>query len=424
MPIKIHHGPNGSYKTSGAVWDDAVVAMKAGRVLITNVRGMSTERCLALLPDLPESFELININTQTVEGLHQARTWFHWAPKDAFLIFDEPQTIFLKKWSDKALEQFDFPGGPDAANAADRPTDFLDAWTRHRHWNWDVVLCTPNIRYLRDDIRQTSETAYLHTNLGILGQAIKFLLRADYKEVMHNAQDNKPSSDGKNIVHFRKIDKRVFQLYDSTATGEHRDTFTGQSLLGSPKVVLPVGFLAVVLAVMYQRTGFSLATDGLHGSQATQAVQAAPPAVEVPASAPADLVGNDFPDAVSDGDDSSVGQLTGPFSGVTLTIKACLHNERVGVICMYQAERAGKTFTLKTVDLKSAGYQVVNYGLCAAEITYRGSTFTAVCSGEAYGGRADERSSERGGEAGVAPASQPASSRLTVVNSGKPGHMW
>ncbi|WP_147476575.1 zonular occludens toxin domain-containing protein, partial [Pseudomonas savastanoi] len=22
MAIKIHHGPNGSYKTSGAVWDD------------------------------------------------------------------------------------------------------------------------------------------------------------------------------------------------------------------------------------------------------------------------------------------------------------------------------------------------------------------------------------------------------------------
>lgn len=424
MPIKIHHGPNGSYKTSGAVWDDAVTAMKAGRVIITNVRGMSTERCLSLFPDLPDTFELIRIDTETTEGLNLARTWFHWAPRDAFLIFDEPQTIFLKKWSDKAIEQFDFPGGPDAAQAADRPCDFLDAWTRHRHWNWDVVLCTPNIRYLRDDIRQTSEMAYLHTNLGVLGQAIKILLRADYKEVMHNAQDNRPSADGKNIVHFRKIDKRVFELYDSTATGQHRDTFTGQSLLGSPKVLLPVGFLALVLAFMYQRTGFSLATNGLSAAETAAASKVVLQPPQVPVEAPASVVVNDFPDALSDGSDSASGQLTGPFSGVTLSIKGCLHNERQGVMCLYQAQHAGKTFTLKTVDLKAAGYKVVNYGLCAAEISHGASTFTAVCSGESYAGRAEERSSERGSEAGVAPASQSSSSRLTVVNSGKPGHLW
>lgn len=424
MPIKIHHGPNGSYKTSGAVWDDAVLAMKAGRVIITNVRGMSTERCLALFPDLPDTFELIRIDTETVDGLKQARTWFQWAPRDAFLIFDEPQTIFLKKWSDKALEQFDFPGGPDAAKAADRPCDFLDAWTRHRHWNWDVVLCTPNIRYLRDDIRHTSEMAYLHTNLGVLGQAMKILLRADYKEVMHNAQDNRPSADGKNIVHFRKIDKRVFKLYDSTATGQHRDTFTGQSLLGSPKILLPVGFLAVVLAVMYQRTGFSLASDGIVTHDMQQAAQVvSEPAQGRSKTTPA-VVRDDVRLAVPDGPDSSSGELAGPFAGASLTIKACLHSERTGVLCIYQAERNGKTFTLKTLDLKLAGYQVVNFGLCAAEIRYRGKTFTAVCSGESYAGRAEERYAKRGGEAGVAPASQSSSSRLTVVESGKPGHLW
>ncbi|HEP9310628.1 TPA: hypothetical protein VDV39_005850, partial [Pseudomonas aeruginosa] len=27
MSIKIHHGPNGSYKTSGAIQDDAVPAL-------------------------------------------------------------------------------------------------------------------------------------------------------------------------------------------------------------------------------------------------------------------------------------------------------------------------------------------------------------------------------------------------------------
>lgn len=39
VSIKIHHGPNGSNKTSGARQDDAVPALKDGRVIITNIRG-------------------------------------------------------------------------------------------------------------------------------------------------------------------------------------------------------------------------------------------------------------------------------------------------------------------------------------------------------------------------------------------------
>lgn len=127
MAIKIHHGPNGSYKTSGAVWDDAVPAAKDGRLIITNIRGMSSERFHEVFPDLPDSFELQYINHETQAGMDQIRTWFQWAPRNAFLIFDEAQTLFPKKWSDKNLEKFDYPGGMDAANAADRPMNFLDA---------------------------------------------------------------------------------------------------------------------------------------------------------------------------------------------------------------------------------------------------------------------------------------------------------
>ena len=91
MAIKIHHGPNGSYKTSGAVWDDAVPAAKSGRLIVTNIRGMSEDRFRALFPDLPDSFELEYINHETQDGMDRIRTWFQWAPRDAFLIFDEAQ---------------------------------------------------------------------------------------------------------------------------------------------------------------------------------------------------------------------------------------------------------------------------------------------------------------------------------------------
>ncbi|HEJ4774917.1 TPA: hypothetical protein SMR50_006419, partial [Pseudomonas aeruginosa] len=50
MAIKIHHGPNGSYKTSGAIQDDLIPAIKKGRVIITNVRGLTRERIFQVMP--------------------------------------------------------------------------------------------------------------------------------------------------------------------------------------------------------------------------------------------------------------------------------------------------------------------------------------------------------------------------------------
>ncbi|EHS33068.1 zonular occludens toxin domain-containing protein, partial [Pseudomonas aeruginosa] len=169
MSIKIHHGPNGSYKTSGAIQDDAVPALKDGRVIITNVRGFTLERAYQVFPDLPNTAEIINLDLESLEDLEKMRTWFQWAPRGAFLIFDETQLLFPKSWREKDLERFDYPGGPEAAHAADRPMGWLDAWTRHRHFNWDIVLTTPNISYIRDDIRMTCEMAYKHSNLAVIG---------------------------------------------------------------------------------------------------------------------------------------------------------------------------------------------------------------------------------------------------------------
>ncbi|EPS2478353.1 zonular occludens toxin domain-containing protein, partial [Pseudomonas aeruginosa] len=113
MSIKIHHGPNGSYKTSGAIQDDAVPALKDGRVIITNVRGFTLERAYQVFPDLPNTAEIINLDLESLEDLEKMRTWFQWAPRGAFLIFDETQLLFPKSWREKDLERFDYPGGPE-----------------------------------------------------------------------------------------------------------------------------------------------------------------------------------------------------------------------------------------------------------------------------------------------------------------------
>ncbi|WP_268796407.1 zonular occludens toxin domain-containing protein [Pseudomonas huanghezhanensis] len=260
MAIKIHHGPNGSYKTSGAVWDDAVPAAKEGRLIITNVRGMSRDRFEALFDDLPDTFDVLFISHESTEGMERIRTWFQWAPRNAFLIFDEAQVIFPSKWTSKEVERFNYPGGPDKAKLDDKPTDWLSAWTMHRHFNWDVILTMPNIKYLHTDIRNTSEAAYQHSNLMLLGKWTKKLVQKDYKEAMHSAQENKAPTDGSNIVQLRKIDVRVFSLYDSTATGLHRDTMAGKNALASPRVLVLAVWPHLLSGVFFTLTTEILST--------------------------------------------------------------------------------------------------------------------------------------------------------------------
>lgn len=389
MSIKIHHGPNGAFKTSGALQDDIIPSIKQGRMIITNVRGFTIDRALAEFPDAPDSLEVLNINTDTSQGLDQARTWFQWAPKGAHIVFDEAQKLFPLSWSDAYLRKFDFEGGPDAAEAADRPADWLDAWTRHRHWNWDVVLTTPNIRYIRNDIRFTCESAFLHYNLGALG----WLWRGKYKETMHSAQDNKPDSDA--LIVTKRISKTTFRLYESTATGQVQDTIAGTNILRNPRIL---GLTAIGCGALYMAlssNGGSLIPDLTNQSGAV--VASPPPAQSAPVrDAPAaDLAGGDGGDGLDHPDDFVVAQ--NPFQGRTITIKASMRMDSQGTVYLFDISNPDKrTFVQTSRDMVAVGYKIRSRGLCAADLIYDDKVMTVVCSGAPPGVGPERLGSERG----------------------------
>lgn len=404
MAIKIHHGPNGSYKTSGAVWDDAVPAAKAGRMIVTNIRGMSSEKFHSLFPDLPDTFDLLYIDHESQEGMERIRTWFHWVPRNAFMIFDEAQTLFPQKWTDKVLDRFDFPGGMDAAKAADRPMNFLDAWTRHRHWNWDIILTTPNIKYVHTDIRQTSEAAYQHSNLMLLGKWLKFLVAKDYKEAMHSAQENRAPTDGSNIVALRKIDKRVFKLYDSTATGQHRDTMAGKNALASPRVVILLGVLVAIFGTIYWRNGASAFSNPLSvGSPKPVAPVSQAPVPQGPAKAP-----NVAPDILPNKQVVPLPSVTSdPFGSYEIVIKGSITSETRGTIFVFELSKGDRSFTQTTRDMLAAGYAIFPHGGCVAELHYRGEQRTVACLGSSSSGGGEKwlGAERRAAAAGPNPSS-------------------
>jgi len=409
MAIKIHHGPNGSYKTSGAVWDDAVPAARAGRLIVTNVRGMSRERFENLFDDLPSTFDVEFIDFESEIGLERIRTWFQWVPRNAFMIFDEAQTLFPQKWNDKYLERFDFPGGPDAAKLADRPINFLDAWTRHRHFNWDIVLTTPNIKYVHSDIRGTSEAAYQHSNLALLGKWMKKIVGKDYKEAMHSAQENKAPTDGSNIVTLRKIDKRVFKLYDSTATGLHRDTMAGKNVLASPRILALVGVVLAIFGYVYWSNGSAAFSNPLAVKPVASSPQVHQGAVpQSPVARDNVAVHGDSSKQINASDSTPLD----PFDGFEISVEGSLWNEEKGISFMFKMTKDGHQFSQTSKDLSLAGYSIFARGTCAAELVYKNVHRTVACLGErlaSAGGEARlgaEQRADGAGQASVHPAAQ------------------
>lgn len=380
MSIKIHHGPNGSYKTSGAIQDDAVPALKEGRLIITNVRGFTLERVLQVMPELPSSVDIINLDLESLEDMERMRTWFQWAPRGAFIIFDETQLVFPKAWRERDLERFDFPGGPEEAAKADRPMNWLDGWTRHRHWNWDIVLTTPNIAYIRDDIRMTCEMAYKHSNLAVIG------ISGRYKEAQHDAQVNRPPMEG-TVIEYKRIKPDTFRLYQSTATGVTQDTKAGKSLLRSPKLLALLAFMALLVVGLLSLGGINFGPAGAASADAS-------PAADPAASAVAPAQAADSPSAalripnVADGQGPVPAPVVNdhPFAGRTFVLRGVINAQRDGnpfqLGQVDVIDDSGGVLRQSFADLYRLGYLIRVRSDCFVDIHHpMGFEGAAICAG-------------------------------------------
>lgn len=255
MSLKIYHGAPGSYKTSGAVWNDFVPAVFAGRHVVTNVRGLSDpDKVIAVLSgvkefkkkEIPDSFQLTYIDTTESENLEKIRRWFHWVPQGALLLLDEIQEIYPKSITATQFKQFDYEGGLDAATAAGCFPTLALALEKHRHKNWDIVVTTPSIKLVHPVVRAVAETAFKHINNAIKTK----LLKGTYNEAFHLASQPGSKADIY-VVRKRRIPKWVFQLYQSTATGQVTDTQAGGSVLSDPRLSLMLFVILLAVAFVF-----------------------------------------------------------------------------------------------------------------------------------------------------------------------------
>ncbi|WP_447836274.1 zonular occludens toxin family protein [Aeromonas salmonicida] len=370
MSIKIHHGAPGSYKSSGAIHTDVIPAIKAGRHIVTNVRGFTAERCREVLGKaVPDDFQVTYIETESQEGRDHFARFYHWAPKGVFFLVDEVQRIFPPSWRQTDLDRLDYPGGPDAAKNDGRPETIDVAFDMHRHHNWDFVFTTPNIKKVHQVIRAAAETAIRHTNMAILG------IGGRYKTVLHLSDNSGSSmSDVLQAKPFNKVPKYVFELYDSTATGKVSDTIAGSSVLRDPKILL---FLAVWgLCIFFGFIKPEYIDAPAKAAQAAANTSSVPGAVD---GAPADGVRPGGAPAASPGGVLSVG----PFAGYRLIISChvLVKNDRGSyrVDYCFSLRKGDEVQPLYSDDWPDELASVDAMSACHAVVKYQGKPVDVYC---------------------------------------------
>lgn len=267
MPIKIYWGPPGSYKTSSAVADEVARCAREGRLLITNIRGISAQRIRENVPACAPGFDVVHLRMDDPEQLHKLRTWWHWAPQGAYFVLDEVQAIYPPDWTATKLRTLDMQE-PRVINGNTLPATVDLAFDMHRHGNWDFCFTTPSIKKVIGPIRGAAECAYKHKNLAIVG------VRGRFIQFMHLAEDNGNASDMYGS-RWRRIPKWVFECYDSTVTGQVTDSRAGWSIFANPKLLLLFGvILGVVALVVYKGRPPFMRSEESRRSESSKVAQA------------------------------------------------------------------------------------------------------------------------------------------------------
>lgn len=371
MGIKIHHGPDGTYKTSGAIKDDIIPLIKSGRTLVTNVRGFSRANAVKVLgrKNVHSDFRVIFVDTEIQSGRDKLARFFHWAPNGAFFVIDEVQRIFKPAWREKDLQELSIYNGDDK-RTHEIPDDIHVAWDMQRHYSWDFVFTTTSITKVRSEMRDMAKVAIRHYNLNLW----RF-----YKTVEHGADSRGTSQSSQGTVRFfNYVPKKVFSLYASTKTGTFENTNPRTAFYKDPKVVGLLSLLVCIWSYVLSKPAPKAMGGG--GTESVQTSQE---------STSQDLAlseANNKNDSVSS-PNVSTGNVPNikPSKTGSIDIPKFPSLEIVGSVWSSKEKLfvfdTGR-YQITSFELKEVGYSVRWIKPCKALLTYKDYSQTVFCSFE------------------------------------------
>lgn len=349
MTTAIIHGDPGSYKTSTLIGDYLVPAVKQGRVVVTNIRGVKTVEEIAEIYgfELPDTAQIILVPFSE-DGFEQMARFFHWVPEGALILMDEGQRVYPTRLRD--FKPYDLINPTDQR----RPRTVEDAFDSHRHMNWDIYISTPNINKIHKEIRAVAEFGFRHKNMA----TVFSFMKGRYKRVTHIA-DNSGTAIGHAIsAGLRKIDKRSFDVYQSTATGQTKDSAASFSFFKQPKVLL----VLFIIGYSVWNMGSTLYSAGglptmFGGSVKPSDYQNPPAPVQAPSKAPARLPDSPLPDGH---------HYPNPFRGMTFHTTGFVSTLGILFEVFYPD---GRVVSITQIDLERLGFDVARVNSDMARLT-------------------------------------------------------
>jgi len=266
MSTEIYHGPPGSYKSSTVLWFRLLDALRQGRVVITNLQGLKTidEIQFELGEIFPATAKIFRISIGHDRGLNLMRNFYQWMPIGAFIFIDEVQDVYP---NDKTFKAHDYDNKGEGYFDSQLPVELVELYhkeqreikdnvdlneylddvgeslfdergylryprtmrecfMRHRHYNWDIIFATPDIKEVIGFVRSATEKGYAHVSKDAI--PIKYFKRRP-RVLEHPPKENGMSVKKGDITTHRKIPLDVFKLYKSTATGKNTKSGAGGS---------------------------------------------------------------------------------------------------------------------------------------------------------------------------------------------------
>lgn len=351
MTTAIIHGDPGSFKTSSLVSDYLVPAVKAGRLIVTNIRGIISLEEIAELYgfELPDTAEIIQVPFDQ-NGFEQMARFFHWVPFGALILMDEGQRVYPTRLRD--FKNFDLISDDPV-----RPKTVEDAFDSHRHMNWDIFISTTNISKIHKEIRAVAEFGYRHKNLA----TVFSFLKGRYKRVTHNAENSGSAISHAISSTVKKIDSRCFDVYQSTATGKTKDSASGFSFFKQPKVAL---LLLVIGYSVWNLGSTYLGDEGLPpllgGALQSSGVKTVDPVSTPPVKTRISNVAGDVP----------IREIANPL----FRAKWSIVGEINGVLLFEVADSDGNFITIPETQAVQLGAQFMRLGLTMVRMTYGDET--------------------------------------------------
>lgn len=281
MAITIRTGANGSYKSAYTAYFSIYQALKAGRTVVTNIEGMEPLKVIEERFNIkfPSTSKLFRVSSRDEAGVNLWTHFFCWCPIGALIVIDECQDIFsknvgfdMRKVKYKPLSDFitqsptdgllpkDYelffnsrhnPADMDALKASETddrgvaeydadgriiyPHTFNEGFMRHRKYDWDIELLSPDWKQIDSGIKACANQNFFHK-----GRDQFFWTKRKPYIYKHDKAVSTPVIPKKKDINLtsQKIPLDAFMLYKSTGTGSAKQQLAMNTLFRSPKAIL------------------------------------------------------------------------------------------------------------------------------------------------------------------------------------------